>query len=123
MSEVTSQVELHDSDILRVEGVIAKLNEKSGTWTDMEKFRQEIIGRFQDIGLSVTTRVYTTNVEGCIAFDVDIDRRLEGEFDPDRQVHEVTNDLLDLGEGGVIKSADVLKMSEHQHGHGGHSHH
>lgn len=123
MPDVTSQIELHDSDILRVEGVIKKLNEKSGQWVDMEGFRKEIIGRFQEIGLGVTTRVYTTNVDGCFAFDVDIDRRLEGTFDPDRQVHEVTNDLLGLGEGGVIKSADVLKMSEHQHKHGhGHSH-
>lgn len=120
--DVNVNVDLMDSEVLKCERVIAKLNEKSQRWVDMEGFRKEIIERFQEIGLGVAVRVYTTNVDGCFAFDVDIDKRLSGAFDPDQQVHEVTNDLLGLGEGGVIKSADVIDMAQHSHGGHGHSH-
>jgi hypothetical protein len=111
-----------DSELLRCEEVIKKLNERQGRGgTNLEKFRQEIVERFAGIGLGVAVRVYTTNEEGLYAFDIDIDRRLAGQFDPDRQVHEVTNDLLNLGEGGVIKSGG-LHLVQGGHGHGGHGH-
>jgi hypothetical protein len=123
MGDVTVNIDLMDSEILKVERVLNVLNEKQQRYVDLEAFRKEIIERFGLIGFKVAVRVYTTNVEQAYAFDVDIVERLAGEFDPDQQVHEVTNDLLDLGEGGVIPSGEILKQAESGHTHSGHGHH
>lgn len=58
-----------------------------------------------------------------IYFKISLERRLAGEFDPDRQVHEVTKDILGLGTEGVIKSNPSDLIVPHSHGHGGHHHH
>lgn len=125
-SEVTSLIDLHDSEILRIERVVNVLNERRGTSLPLEAFRREIIERFaEQAGLKVNVKVFTTTQEGLYAFTVEIIDRLGGEFDPDRQVHEVTNDLLELGEGGVIKT-QVTDSGLHVvggHAHGGHHHH
>lgn len=100
-----SFVDLHDTEILQIEKVLERLKEKQARGgINLEKFRQEIIERFENIGLGVNVQVFETNQAGMFAFDVDITKRLEGRFDPDRQVWETTHDVLDLGEGGIIKT-------------------
>lgn len=127
MNEVSSLINLYDSEIVKVEGVVAALNEKQGKTVDLEGFRKEAIGRFEEIGLKVDVLVYESNVEGVYPFDIVIQDHCERvPFDPDRMVHEVTNDLLGLGEGGVIKTkqqgSGLWTPGGHHHGPGGHSH-
>lgn len=108
--EVTSDINLYDSELLRVEEVALKLQEKTGTRRDAEDFRREIIGRFEEIGLIVQTRVlipadtpYGREPE-FVMFGVVITDRCEHKpFDHERQAHEVRADILDLGTGGIIK--------------------
>ncbi len=122
-----SLLDIHDSEIQRIEKVVAALNQKQGTHQNLEKFRLEIIERFQEVGFRVHVTCYTTQVEGMVAYDIDIVERLDGEFDPDQQVWEATHDVLELGEGGVIKSKGGLHVVQgghkHSHGHGHHHKH
>lgn len=109
MSDLTSMIELNDSDILKIEKVVNRLNERQWqSGVNLDAFRREAEERFAQAGFKVTVKAYTTNQEGLYAFDIEINDRLEGEFDPDQMVHEATNDVLDLGTGGVIKSAPIL---------------
>ncbi len=101
---VSSLIDLNDSEILKLEKVIEKLNEKQGSAVPLEAFRRDCVGRFEDAGFRVDVKVYDTNVVGVFAFDIEIQDRYEGQFDPDRQVWEATSDILELGEGGVIKT-------------------
>jgi hypothetical protein len=97
--------DIHDSELKRAMGVIEEINRKhSAMARDLETFRKEVIHRFEDAGIKADVKVFETNVVGVYWFDVDLLDRLEGEFDPDRQVHEVTSDILGTGDGGVIKS-------------------
>ncbi len=104
MSEVTSQIELNDQDILRMEPVIKMLNDRKGSPRNLDAFRREAIERFEDVGFRVDVKVYDTNVQGVYAFDIEIQDRYEGKFDPDQMVWEATNDVLDLGTKGVLKT-------------------
>ena len=120
---MTSQVDLMDTEILRVEKVTQALNQRQGKMgTNLEAFRKEIIERFADIGFKVDVKVYTTDQEGLYAFDIDITDRLAGQFDPDRQVHDVTNDILELGDSGVINTQQTASGLHLLHGGKGHSH-
>lgn len=108
MSDLTSMIELNDSDILKIESVVKILNDRQGKVLNLDAFRREAEERFADAGFKVTVKTYQTNQDGLYAFDIEINDRLEGQFDPDQMVHEATNDLLELGTGGVIKSAPLL---------------
>lgn len=111
-----SLIEVTDSEIIRIEAVLKKLNERQGLGgVNLEGFRQEAMDRFRQIGFEVAVRVYTTEQDGLFAFDLDIIDRLEGAFDPDRQVWEATHDILDLGEGGVIKTDGDQPVEPHHH--------
>ena len=108
MSDLTSMIELNDSDILRIESVVKILNDRQGKVLNLDAFRREAEERFAEAGFKVTVKTYTTNQDGLYAFDIEINDRLEGKFDPDQMVFETTRDILDLGTGGVIKSAPIL---------------
>lgn len=130
MNDLSSLIELNDSEIEKVEVAVNALIERQ--WkhgVNLEAFRREAIERVAEVGFKLNVEVWTTNQEGLYAFDLIIVDRLSGEFDPDKQVHEVTNDLLGLNEGGVIKTKGGLHLlpgGSHGHGHshgpGGHSH-
>ena len=115
---VTSAIELNDSDILRLEGPFRLLQARQGQSLNLEAFRQEILERFGNVGFVVDVKVWSTNLDKVYLFEVEILRRIEGMFDPDQMVHEVTNDILGLGTGGVLKS-DVtpsgLIVPKHKH--------
>lgn len=101
--DVTPTIDLYDSEIPLIEEVLRKLNEKSGKHVPMEAFRKEIIGRFEDIGLVVHVRVYSTADAGGLplddvyAFDIDIYDRCERKpFDIERMHYEVVNDVAGI---------------------------
>jgi hypothetical protein len=56
-SEVTSDIDLYNHEIESAEGVLRALNAKVGYYHDAESYRQEIVGRFGDIGLVVKVDV------------------------------------------------------------------
>lgn len=104
---VDATIELYDSDILAIEGVIAKLNnEDVGRARELEDFVQKTKELFFEIGLRVDVLMWTSNVDGTYVPEITINGRVDAhhEFDYDKQVHQVTNDLLELGEGGVIST-------------------
>lgn len=108
--DVESDIPLYDHDFFAIEEVAAKLHEKVGTRRDVEDYRREIIGRFEDIGLVVRTRVTVPadtplgKPPEFVSFTISIVDRCERKpFDHERQAHEVKADILDLGEGGTIK--------------------
>lgn len=102
---VTNNIaDLNDSDILRLEKVFRILESRAGTSRPLEAFRKEIIERFGEAGFKVDVKVWSTNLTGVYQFDIEIQERLEGKFDPDQMVYEATHDVLGLGESGFIKS-------------------
>lgn len=97
-------VDLLDSDILKLEKVSRVLQERQGSYTNLEGFRKEAIDRFAKAGFKVDVKVYDTVEQGTYAFEIEVLERYAGEVDPDQQVHEVVTDILGLGHSGVIKS-------------------
>ena len=126
MSDLTSMIELNDADILKIESVVKILNDRQGKVLNLDAFRRESEERFAEAGYKVTCKAFTTNQEGLYAFDIEINDRLEGKFDPDQMVYEATNDVLDLGTGGVIKSAPIIAQEQKKQSKlwtpGGHQH-
>ena len=112
MSDLTSMIELNDSDILKIEAVVKILNDRQGKVLSLDAFAREAEERFAEAGYKVTVKTFTTNQEGLYAFDIEINDRLAGQFDPDQMVYEATKDILELGEGGVIKSAPILAQEQ-----------
>lgn len=112
-------IDLYDSEILAAEKVLEALNEKRAKVVNLQGFQEEIVGRFEEIGLKVEPKVWATDQDGLFAFDIEIQGRCEPHaFDYDRQVHEVTSDILDLLPGqdkGVIKSGKLGEQAKHTH--------
>lgn len=119
---LTASVEIYDSEINEIHKILDYLNDKyvgkASSYADMQS---DIEDRFHRIGLKVVVGWWTTNVDGVLMPEITISDRTERghDFDHDRQVSEVTNDLLGLGESGVIKSdpEQFAKPSHHGHGH------
>ncbi len=109
--------DLNDADILRMEGVMKMLKDSQGKVKNLEAFRKEAVERFGEIGFEVDVKVWSTNVEGVYGMEFEILSRLEGQFDPDQMVHEVTNDLLGIDPNpGVIRSSSGLYVpGSHKH--------
>lgn len=113
-------IDLYDSEILAAEKVLERLHVKQRTSTNLESFRKEIVERFAEIGLKVDVKVWTTNQDGVFGFEVEITGRTEEiKWDPDRMVHEVRTDILDLlpesEKGKWIKSEGGLDLPAHKH--------
>lgn len=126
---VDSQIELHDSDILAMEnGPLRWVTERSGRMLDIDQFTKDVAEQFAQIGFQVEVQVWETNERGVWAFKVLIEKRIGAAFDPDRMVHEVQNNLLEIpGEGGVINTGQAMKdfaqrAKEKKTSKGGHFH-
>lgn len=122
--EVTPQIDLYDSEFPLIEGVLAKINDKSGKSVPLEAFRREIIGRFEEIGLVVAVRVYSTMDSGGLplddvyAFDIDIYDRCERKpFDFDRMHYEVVNDVAGIEPDKKGVHFDVPEYAPEAHHH------
>lgn len=110
--ELSSDIEIYDSDIPALEAVLRKLNEKVGTRRNAEYFRQEIIGRFHEIGFMVDAKAFMPVDDGekFVEFRLSITGRCERKaFDHERQAHEVQHDVLGLGDGGVITEQGAIR--------------
>lgn len=114
--DLTANLEIHDSEILAIErGPLAWARSRQQSRMDLEDFRQTMVDKFADVGFGVTVKCYDTDVPEVYAFDVEINRRLRGNFDPDQQVHEVVNNLAEIPEDegkGWIKSDEGLRAAE-----------
>lgn len=106
---VDSLIEVNDEDILKIEKVLNFLSEKYSTERHLDDFPRETKERFWNAGFEVRVDMYDSNVEGVYVPDITIVGRVEGEFDPDQMVWEATNDVLNLGVGGVIDSKGGTK--------------
>ena len=112
-------IDLYDTEILAIEAILPALNEHTGKsfqakdWTARrDAFSREVEGRFAEIGL--VARVVGWYVDPDDPDDnaptprIEIQGRTDKvDFDYDRQVHEVTNDVLDTGEKGTIGSTKL----------------
>jgi hypothetical protein len=70
-----------------------------------------VVDQINNCGFTVEPKVLETNVPGAYRFEFEINGRTAGSlFDPDRQVHEVTNNLLQLPgqDKGFIPSKDGI---------------
>lgn len=115
-------IDLLDSEILEIEKVLNALSAKQRTSQNLESFRQEILGRFAEIGFIAGVKVYETNQEDVYGFVVDELTRIEDTpFDYERMAHEVTTDILEVlppsERGETIKSRpeDFHKPEGHKH--------
>lgn len=102
-------IDLNDADILRIEkGPLAWMRSRQKSSMGLEDFRRTAEGKFAEVGFRTTVRAYTTTQEGVYAFDIEINGRTAdaSAFDPDRLVHEVQHNLLELPdkEAGAIKT-------------------
>lgn len=131
---VASQVNLYDSEIIKVEAVLEKLNERRERTARMsyEAFTEEARARFNEIGLVVSVLWYEAGaeqadgslkkLEGVLIPEILIKARTDAktfQFDHDKMGHEVQSDLLQLGTGGKLKltAEDARKILETQKGH------
>lgn len=130
-SELDSLVELHDSDILAIEsGPLAWANRQVGTTRNIDQFTKDLTEQFAEIGFKIEAQVWTTEQSDTWAFKLVIQKRIGKEFDPDRQVHEVVNNILDIpGEeaGHVVDTGAAMKdfekrSKEKRTSKGGHFH-
>jgi hypothetical protein len=131
---VSSQVNLYDTEILAVEKVLDKLNERRAKTSRMsyDAFTTEVKERFHEIGLNVSVLWYEAGAEqpdgslkkidGTLIPEILIKSRTDAKtftFDHDRMAHEVQSDILQLGTGGKIKltAEDARQIMAAQKGH------
>lgn len=128
--DMTKTLDVYDHEIIEIEKVLARIKERTTGHRNYDDVDREIKERFQDIGFIVDVVWYHTNVDGVKMPEVVLKARTEAKvFDRDRMTHEVTNDLLGMGEGGVIKTnkEQVAQMLDGSYkgqnsGHAGHGH-
>lgn len=115
---LTTRMELYDSEILKIEGILDILNSKRLQRRSFENFTNEIKERFLEIGLVVSVVWYEMGeeqadgslrkVEGSYMPEIVIKDRVEGfQFDHDQMKHEIVNNILgmpDQEKGQLIKA-------------------
>ena len=133
-------IELYDSEVATIDEVLKTLNIRLAGRREFEAFDREIKERLAEAGFKATVNWWTVadsdgtpipdrydpvvTIDGRIGTDGDVLAAGKFTFDHDRQVHEVTNDLLGLGEGGVIKTDKIdpghkAVLDAHTHDHYG----
>lgn len=122
---LTSRIEIHDSEINEIHKVLEILRERGSSGRiSYADFTTEVKDRFAAIGFIVAVNWYEAGtpdgakIPGMLIPEIVIKDRTEAKaFDHDQQVHEVTNDVLGLGDGGVIKTRpeDFQRPEGHQH--------
>jgi hypothetical protein len=109
---IISSIDLNDSEILKLEkGPLTWARLRQGSSMDIDQFVKSLEEQINQCGFTVEVKVLETNEPGVYAFTAEINGRTAGSvFDPDRQVHEVTHNLLQLpGETtGFIPSKDGI---------------
>lgn len=112
---------IYDEDVLKLQSVHRALEGRTYKRHNLDAFEREIVERFQEIGFVVDVKWYTTNEDGIFAPVVEVTGRCApikaGEFDHDRQRHQVVNNLLGLPEAdaGIIPSGTFTRPEPHKH--------
>lgn len=104
-------VDIYDSEIPLIEGVLAQLNAKVGKPMVVENFRKEAIERFAEIGFKVLFRTFDTTQPGLYTFEVDIVDRMEPEahgFDHAKQSWEIQHALLGIDTPGAMTPSGFI---------------
>lgn len=101
MSELTSDIDILDSEIPDIEAVLNRLSSAQGQRRDLEGFRKEAIDRFREIGFEIKVNTYTTTEAGMYSFEFVIQKRLKP-FDHEQMSHEVRHDILGVDEAVTI---------------------
>lgn len=120
-------LDVYDHEVDQLMRIQARLTEKAryGRHNYID-FEREIRERYAAAGFTVEVSWYGFSVdgqpqEGAMPEVTVTGRTAPHVFDKDRQVHEVTSDILGLGEGGVIKT-DRDTVKNFLEGNGGHGH-
>lgn len=114
-NDVTKTLDVHDSEVNEIHQVLTILRQRADKAHNYDSFQNEIVDRFHRIGFEVDVRWYETDQPGVLIPEINISGRVDKNFvfDRDRQTAEVTSDVLDLGEGGVLKvDKDMMKSLE-----------
>jgi hypothetical protein len=115
-------IDILDSEVLECEKVLEVLKDRAirhGA-LNLGHFDNEIKTRFAEIGFAVDVKWWHTNVEGVKMPEIEIiGRTAKKDFDHDQMRHEVTADILGLGQGGTIKvnPEDVLAAKQYEQSH------
>jgi hypothetical protein len=125
-------LDLYDSDVEKIFKVLARLQDRARYRRhNYDDFDREIRETFAEIGFTVEVNWYEFERDGQkqdgAMPEVTVTGRTDSAFafDKDRQVHEVTKNILDVpGETGVIKTdPDTLKNFTEGNGGRDHGHH
>jgi hypothetical protein len=127
----------YDTEIIKMQAIkddIDKRSQMKGGRVDRDAMDREIRSRMaEEAGILVDVRWYTVGEampDGSVReipgrydpYPVPLRRVEKGGFDHERMKHEVVNDVLGLGEGGLIKvtPGEVRSALEHgrTHNHG-----
>ncbi len=101
---VEAEVDLYDSDILKIEAVLKELGRKTGTRQDRGAYIREVEDRFGKIGFEVSILMLPLDDGNGWIPDITIVRRIEvrHEFDPEQMAWEVQRDILGIDEPGTV---------------------
>jgi hypothetical protein len=127
VDDLTKTMDVHDSEINMIHEILGILRRRSASVRNYDDFQREIIDRFAKIGFVVDVRWYETDAPGVLMPEINISARTETgyTFDRDKQVAEVTGDILGLGDKGTIHvDRDMMKALEDgsYKGESGHKH-
>jgi len=91
-------IDVYDHEILQIEKVMAQIKKKQHRRVNADVFRQEVIGRFEEIGFVVDVMTYIdTEEDGTLGFEIVVRDRCDPKpFDHDKQAEEVVSNLLGL---------------------------
>lgn len=125
-------LDLYDSDVEAVFGVLARLQDRARYRRhNYNDFDREIREAFAEIGFTVEVNWHEFSRQGQKQDGAMPEVTVTGRTDPgfvfdnDRQVHEVTGNVLGLpaGDGGVIKTdSETLRRFREENGGHGHGH-
>lgn len=103
--------EINDYEIEKLEKVINWAKGQQQSRRDIDQFTKDIREKINAVGFECEVKVYDTEDPEVYVFDIEINGRVGGSvFDPDRMVHEVTSNYLELPgqQTGFVPSKDYL---------------
>lgn len=131
MTAPQQPIDLYDSEVEAIQTVWDTLRDRhQKSFKNYDQVEREITGRFADIGFVVQVGWFRYSIggevqEGAAMPEVTIVGRCDpkAEFDHDKQVHEVTSNILEIpGADGVIKTDAGGAYSKFREGGGDHGH-
>lgn len=139
-------IDLYDHEELAARKILEEISQSIGTSRNLEGFCQEVIHRFERIGLLVEPRTFWNKRDMCYQFEFEVYGRTEPEkhgFDFERQQWEVRKDIAGIepdkvgikpppfnpeqvhadNPAEVVAKANDTLVKTASHGHGGtHTH-